>query len=371
MTSSCESRLIVFRVDASLKIGSGHVMRCLTLAEALREWGFECHFICREHPGHALELVQNRGFVVHQLPSSSQNESEASTAPQVAHADWLGVTWEVDAAQCAEIVQRLAPHWLVVDHYALDVRWEARVKPAGSELLVIDDLADRQHKCTILLDHNALGTNAKQKYQSKVNNDCRFLLGPQYALLRPEYAALANALPERDGIIERVLVFVGGSDPYHLTECYLKALTKPGLTYLSVDVVIGKNHPSPDVVKELVNKRVKTRLYSGLPSLAALMVRADFMLGAGGTTNWERMCLGLNALVTSVADNQYEISLALEAEGLITFLGAASDLSIDMVVDAIHFTLGRKEFNKRCSNTSRQLVDGRGVKYVAQALIGG
>ena len=143
-----------FRVDASLQIGSGHVMRCLTLAEALRANGAECHFITRDHPGHLLELIRHHDFTVavlpaEPLPAPSNTQVPHERAKEPAHAKWLGSDWKTDADQTRAVLAQLQPDWLVVDHYALDQRWENALRPNFKQLLVIDDLADRSHQCEL------------------------------------------------------------------------------------------------------------------------------------------------------------------------------------------------------------------------------
>ncbi|GAA0841471.1 UDP-2,4-diacetamido-2,4,6-trideoxy-beta-L-altropyranose hydrolase [Marinobacter szutsaonensis] len=360
---------ISFRTDASVQIGSGHVMRCLTLAEELRRRGHDCGFICKAHQGHLGDLIAKKGFKLDLLNETTPEESLADNDLESTHTGWLGGTWQMDANQTQMILAREQPDWLVVDHYALGAQWERLVASEVGQIMVIDDLADRDHECSILLDQNVLDSSGQHRYQRLVNENCILLLGPRYALLRPEYAELANALPERDGTVVRVLIFVGGSDPHHLTERYLEALTAPEFSHLLVDVVVGANHPSPAAVERLVEQRAKTRLYSQLPSLSALMVRADLMLGAGGATNWERMCLGLNALVVSVADNQYKINEALGNQRTLYFLGKVDCLT----ADSIHATLRTvREYPKSVAEQSsrmRALVDGNGCERVAQLLI--
>ena len=356
---------IAFRADASIQIGTGHVMRCLTLAEELRRQGHACLFICRDHPGHLGGLIESKGFELHMLTGTEPVANDDQDNP---HASWLGATWQQDASQTLEVLTSVTVDWLVVDHYALDARWERKVAVTVDRVMVIDDLADREHECSLLLDQNVLENRVKQQYRSKVNTHCSLLLGPKYALLRPEYAALAKALPERDGIIDRVLIFVGGSDPYHLTECYLGTLARLEFSYLSVDVVIGINHPSPGTVKQLVNNRPKTRLYSGLPSLSALMVRADLMLGAGGTTNWERMCLGLNAIVASTAKNQENCNDLLGEQQIFHFLGNAKYVSMGDFYVALNEVLVCPAKVSEQSNRMRAIVDGNGCEKICKIL---
>lgn len=361
----------VFRVDASTEIGSGHVIRCLTLATELRRQGHECIFICREHFGHLGELIGARRFTVHLLPNPRESTYRDDVLNWNRHADWLQVHWEEDAVQSLSVLTVYKNiDWLVVDNYALDIHWEQRVRAQTRRILVIDDLADRLHECDILLDQNVIGDDAVDTYKALVNASCSLLLGPCYALLAPEYKMLAQALPERDGVIARVLVFVGGSDPNHLTERYLQALTSDKFAHLFVDVVVGKNHPNPEAVRKLVTARLRTRLYCGLPSLAVLMVRADIMLGAGGTTNWERLCLGLNSVVVSVAHNQHAINKTLADKHLIEFLGDIEQVSVEKISSKIESLLSNSDVVQKRSNAMRKVVDGLGVTKVVEKMLG-
>lgn len=360
---------VVFRADASVQIGTGHVMRCLTLADELIRRGHECCFVCRAHPGHLGDLIASKGYGLTLLPLVPVAAELRPVKGATDHyAQWLGANWQVDARDTLSSISGQKPDWLIVDHYALDARWERVVASAVGKIMVIDDLASRHHQCAVLLDQNVLDSSFTARYKPLVGKGCALLLGPQYALLCPEYGALARSLPKRDGAISRVLIFVGGSDPHQLTERYLNVLLETEFSHLFVDVVMGKNHPEPLMVEKLVDARPKTRLYSGLPSLAALMVRADLMLGAGGATTWERMCLGLNAIVTSVAENQDYVNQELLNEGLIHFLGRARDVSVEAISSSLKHLIDSPFANERRASKIREMVDGQGCRRVVDIL---
>ena len=173
---------IIFRTDASLLIGSGHVMRCLTLADELRLRGSNVMFICREHPGNLIDLIKDKGFTVAAL---QQPKTEYFMTPEdVAHAAWLGVSWKNDATDTIPILGKTKPSWLIVDHYAIDCRWENMLRHHVGKIMVIDDLADRSHDCDLLLDQN-LYQDMETRYNHLVSNSCLKFLGPKFALLRP------------------------------------------------------------------------------------------------------------------------------------------------------------------------------------------
>jgi len=371
---------VAFRADASLQMGSGHVMRCLTLADALKAQGAECHFISREHPGHLLELIRQRGHEVNSLvapvfpPQAATKgilNAERIPEQESIHAAWLGSTWQTDVQETATILATLQPDWLVVDHYALDQRWEEALAPHYRKLLVIDDLADRSHRCDMLLDQNWFGEDTPQRYRNLVPSHCKCQLGPEYALLKPEYAQLRESMPPRDGTVRRILVFLGGSDATNQTSKVLEALMEPSFAHLQVDVVIGQNHPDIECVAAQAATRPGTTLYQDLPTLAPLMVRADLMISAGGSTTWERMCLGLPAIVISVAANQTPTNLALVNAGYIVFLGDKNEVISADIAKAVIRCLESPAALKAQSRLCQKLVAGDGAQMICQQLLQG
>ncbi|HVK99022.1 MAG TPA: UDP-2,4-diacetamido-2,4,6-trideoxy-beta-L-altropyranose hydrolase, partial [Dongiaceae bacterium] len=209
---------VVFRVDASVSMGTGHVIRCLTLADALATQGARCFFICRELPGHLIAHVRGRGYHVHVLAMSESSLSRPTQRPASAdgsrqfYSALLGVSQEQDARESLPFVQEICPDWLVVDHYALDMVWETMLLSYSRKLLVIDDLADRDHQCDLLLDQT-YGCD-DDIYRKRVPAQARLLCGAHYALLRPEFAALRDySLARRlHAPLRQVVISMGGTD---------------------------------------------------------------------------------------------------------------------------------------------------------------
>ena len=202
---------VVFRVDASLQMGTGHVMRCLTLADALKIKGAVCHFICREQLGDLITRTRERGYQVHTLPVenvvvSEVDDEETYDNNKPAHSHWLGTRWKTDAELTSVILENLRPDWLVVDHYALDAHWESEVRKNCKKLMVIDDLADRMHDCDLLLDQTF--GRIEDTYKPWVPQQCKLLTGSKYSLLRPEFAALRQfSLQRRENPkLEHILI---------------------------------------------------------------------------------------------------------------------------------------------------------------------
>jgi UDP-2,4-diacetamido-2,4,6-trideoxy-beta-L-altropyranose hydrolase len=355
---------IAFRTDASAQIGTGHVMRCLTLADGLREEGAECQFVCREREGHLMDHVRSRGYTVHALPKP---EKDVFLESDLAHADWLGVDWQTDAAQTRQALGSKALDWLIVDHYALDHRWESALRSSCKRIMAVDDVADRQHDCDLLLDQN-YGSSAG-RYRGLVPADCTQCHGPEYALLKPVYAERRAQLPARDGEVRRVLIyFGGGADAANLTSLAVRAFQAPELVHIELDIVVGAAYAHRSSLEELVALRGNSTIHRQLPDLARLMASADLAIGAGGATTWERCCLGLPSLVVSIANNQVPTCRALVAQGLIDYLGHFEVITVNLISERLRSLATKPEFLCDLSKRTMALVDGKGVTKVVSAI---
>lgn len=360
---------VAFRADASVQIGSGHVMRCLSLADELRARGAETYFIGRTLPGHLGALIRERGHHAALLPPpaplallpSAPAEEEGDAAP--AHAEWLGVPWPQDAADTARALQAAGDFdWLVVDHYAVDARWENSLRRTGRSTLVIDDLADRPHDCDLLLDVNL--QEPEGRYAGLVPAWCRQLLGPPYALLRPQFAAARPAPARRDGRVARLLVFFGGSDHDNLTGQALTALAELGRDDLAVDVVLGASNPRRSELEALCAPLPQVTCHFNA-DMAALMAAADLAIGAAGVTTWERACLGLPALVVTIAANQRPTAACAARRGILTWLGDAHEITAATLAAALRAALAAPATLMEQSRRGMELVDGGGAARVA------
>jgi UDP-2,4-diacetamido-2,4,6-trideoxy-beta-L-altropyranose hydrolase len=358
---------VIFRTDASHQIGTGHVMRCLTLADALRERGCECRFICREHPGNLLKLIRQRGHVAFALPQGEVRSSGSAPADGgPAHADWLGTHWKIDAEQTRVAVGGVHVDWLIVDHYALDIRWEQHLRPICHKLMVIDDLADRLHDCDLLLDQNLIA-DADQRYVSRVPPHCGLILGPRYALLQPQYAQLHIQVQPRQGPIRQVLIYFGGSDSDNLTGKAIAAFLSLQRNDIGLDVVINLENFHAEAIRQQVATHSQITLHSRLPSLAPLMVKADLAIGGGGATSWERCCLGLPTLVVTLAENQKPATNELNRRKLIRWLGHKDKTGEMHITQALRNILN-EGLKPEWSGNCRSVVDGQGVVRVCDVL---
>lgn len=356
-----------FRADASIDIGSGHVMRCLALADKLRAQGAQTLFLCRNFPGHLYDIIEARGHALHRLPPpDTPCTPDAQKAP--AHAAWLGVAWQQDSEECAAALAAWGrPDWLVVDHYAIDRRWEQRLRKHGEKIMVIDDLADRAHDCDLLLNQNLQSGAAR--YDGRLPKKCRRLLGPRFALLHPEFNAWRTKRSTPDGHLHRLLVFFGGSDPHNFSATAVQAIRASSLgEQCHVDLVLGAANPHRAAIAAICRSLPKISVHTQTPNMAALMAEADLMIGAAGTTSWERCCLGLPAIVVSVADNQRENGRQLARHRAAIYIGDAVDTSAEHLSKLLDKLAARPSFVRRLAQRALQITEGKGVDLLALAL---
>ncbi len=347
---------IVIRADASINIGSGHVMRCLTLAAALRDKGAKIAFICRPNQGNMLELIREKGYSVSLL----------SNQPEEEYAPGFPDSTAVQTLDAHETIACLPSDtdWLIVDHYRLDHVWERLLRPHVSHLMVIDDLADRHHVCDVLLDQNYY-TDSENRYNGLLPENCVTLLGPKYALLREEFSDNRKVLRERDGNVQRIFVYFGAADLTGETLKTLQALEKINKPGLHVDIVVGPTNRHQQEIVRMCQNLPGSRLYHQIENIAEVMQLADLAVGAGGTTNWERAVTGLPAIVLGVAENQRKIIHDMARDGYILGFEEAESLTMEDLIHIISTALKQPGLLQFMSRRIQQLVDGRGRKRVA------
>lgn len=318
-------------------------MRCLALAEALRPRASNIHFVCRDLPGELRGLIEDTGFRCSMLPAEDPALDQSS-----------------DARQTAEL--NVNADWLIVDHYGIDHHWQRAMRPACHRLMVIDDLANRTHDCDILLDQT-LGRQAGE-YRPLTPGDCRILAGTNYALLRPEFAASRPAALERrqaSAGVRHVVVSMGGFDPENVTLDVLEVLA--GTDYseqLAVTAVCPAQPPADAAsVDALAGNFEKLEIRQHVSNMAELMAASDLAVGAGGTTSWERCCLGLPALIRIMADNQREVARRLETAGAIRVWQSRSELR-----ERLDEYVSDPPLLQSASEAAARVCDGKGLDRV-------
>lgn len=363
---------VVFRCDASIQIGTGHVMRCLTLADELARQGVKCYFICREHKGNLIDFISQKGYEVYNLEVVHlDNHIKNDVEPTLYHSEWLGSTQAEDAKQTINVISDIEPEWLIIDHYALNEYWEQKLRLHCDSILVIDDLADRKHDCDILLDQT-FGRD-KQDYQHLVPDHCKVLCGTTYALLRPEFFKWRQYSLERrkNNALEHILVNLGGVDKDNLTSKILDALKQVSLSKsCKMTVVMGSTSPWIDVVKKKAEQLLwPTEIKTGVSNMAELMANSDLAIGAAGSTSWERCCLGLPTIMIVIADNQKDIANNLKSVNAVKVILNVQSLEAT-INEYICMFMGDPEYLKLMSQSSTNILDGKGVIRITNHILG-
>ena len=334
---------VVFRVDASLQMGTGHVMRCLTLANELQQQNHEIFFICRELTGNHILLIKYRVLV---LPKNDNFQSDSL------YLNWLGATQEQDAEQTIKAIPKNTD-LLIVDSYAIDEIWHKQLRPYTKKIMVIDDLADRQFDCDVLLNQN-LGTQIED-YKDKVPNDCELLLGCDYALLRPEFPNLREkALIKRKNTkeIKNILISMGGSDITNKTYDILQEVTDD----LNIVVILGGLSSHNKMIQNYAKNKKNVKVVIDANNISGLMLDADLAIGAGGSTSWERCCLGLPTLLYVLSENQRKIAGNLEQLDAVKI--------VDNLEVNLQDILNNFSFWQTMSEKAQTVCDGIGVKRI-------
>lgn len=335
----------VIRTDATQLIGGGHVMRCLSLANVLADNGWQVLFCGIDQTLQIAPLLGRASHEWRTMESVDNAEELRSHVP-----DGCDV--------------------LIVDHYSLDQKFERKCRDFARKILVIDDLANRSHDCNVLLDQT-LGRSPKD-YKHLVPADCRLLLGPSFALLRPQFTDVRKDVMKKraaQNTLTKILVSFGTTDPYNLSERSLLALQMANFQG-HTDVITGPQTPHIESIRAVAARSsFSVTVHSEVDDMAALMVQADLSIGAGGTTSWERCCVGLASLIIVVADNQKFITSQLEKVGAAACLGWHETTTVKDISDKITTVLRHPEHIKQMSEKAATVCDGLGSQRTYQALI--
>ncbi|WP_391088869.1 UDP-2,4-diacetamido-2,4,6-trideoxy-beta-L-altropyranose hydrolase [Vibrio sp. NH-UV-68] len=357
---------IVIRADSGVEIGTGHVMRCLTLAKALREKGHTITFVCKDHDRNIVSHLESEGFTVFLLPVDKGKEDALE------HSKWLGGSQQTDAEQTIAMSTQYfekAPDLVVVDHYGIDRDWHIVFKSYSSatKIFVIDDLADRNHECDYLLDQTFMRLDSD--YLSCVPKHCQLMLGTQFALLRPEFA-LHNALArevrdsECDKSARRVLVMMGGTDHLNVTANVLNAIREEA-SIAKITVVLGPTAPHRKTIEQTIGSDNRIELLSGVSNVAELMLEHDVCIGGAGAASWERCAMGLPSILVAFASNQKTILSKLNQFGAVSVFEL--DAQSNIIREQLNQTFDTNTYSKMVESCFK-VSDGLGTQRVVGVL---
>lgn len=353
-------RTIGFRVDVAEHIGTGHLQRCLTLATTLNELGWHCIFFGRGYSDNIFSTIKI-SFEYHVIGKSSANLNKSD------HFEWLGVPQEQDAIEMLSAMKSHQLDVMIVDHYSIDYHWEKYIEEKGNVMvMVIDDLANRIHCCTLLIDQN-FWPNSYSRYDELVPLYCKKLLGPKFTMLRKDFISL-RVLPQETSQVETILVNFGGIGNMKIWKLFLPVLVE--CHKYNFHIITGKlSSEDFQLCKTLIKQSKHIFLEEQTNQMSYLMKNSDFALGACGSTVWERFCLGMNAALIDVADNQKDLVSYLHEQNLIDYLGSLEDITVESISNYLtHLSINSSKYQKRRKDIM-QLVDGMGADRVANEII--
>lgn len=357
---------VLFRADASNSIGTGHLIRCRSLARALRSLGADVRFCGRVQEGHFLTAFQEEFYTY-----IIDTPLELSIDPQ--NEIWLPTTEEKDAYLTKQIINSCSdwhPDWIFVDHYGLSSSWHQAIRASWPDTLIAgaDDLANRSLDLDLLVDHNYFCGSLSDRYENKLSldRDTALCLGPKFALIDPLHSQIAKSLPPRTSIF-RILISLGGAGDLHLLENILLALGDLNDRKFQIYLVNGGFSQSTSRLSGLCDS-LDIVIFNSLESLAPLMSSCDICIGAGGTSTWERLCLGLPTITYSLAENQSAYSDALHADNYILYLGSSKSFDRTILTKSLESLFDNAHLLKELSSKGMDLVDGLGCLRIAHLM---
>ena len=341
-----EEKSLLIRADANARMGTGHLMRCLALAQGWKARGGQATFITACESDGLRQRLSDEGFQVIALEQSYPEPDD----------------WEI----MSQVLAEYRGGWIVLDGYHFDPAYQRQIKEVGHRLLVIDDMAHLDHYyADIILNQNL--------HAERLNYSCepytQLLLGTQYVLLRREFLKWQGWKREIPKVAHKVLVTLGGGDPDNVTLKVIRAINKLKLEDLEVKVVIGPSNPHTASLKEAVDHSpFAIHLLPTGKNMAELMACADVAVSAGGSTCWEMAFMGLPNVVLVLAENQQDIAAGLGTAGVAFNLGWYTEASIAQVANTLGGLLRDGGSRRQMSQRGRELVDGLGVERVAESL---
>lgn len=347
--------IVVFRADASVHIGAGHVVRCVALAHALHAMGARCLFVSRSLDGQLSGWVREQGFETADLPATPT----PGQGPR-----W--VDQDLDLQLTTAAVGDTVGHanWLVIDHYAIDASWEQAARALADRLLVIDDLANRSHAADLLLDQGVQEVAAR--YTPWLAHPCPILLGPKYALLRPEFAGLAAARENQaKDPAQTILACMGGTDLLDVLSITLTAWRGLPTPRPPLDLVVGASSPNVVALARGCEGLAGLRLHVATNDMAELMAGAQLVISSAGGIGWERCSAGLPAIFGRTAPNQTGNLGALVRHRTGFSVGDWSTVTPEQLRNLLARLLARPGLRRRMGERAHRMVDGLGATRVA------
>lgn len=310
---------ILFRADASIQQGTGHIMRCLVIADELKKRGHDCIFLTQPFLPNFVAQIEDRQ---HRLVFLTKNKMDLTHFPKNdEYLMWLGRTIVQDAMETLDVIRSVCPDIVISDHYAIDATWMNIINSDATKTVIIDDLANREHCCDILIDQN-FGRTPEQ-YEALVSRNTKILAGAEYIFIKDDFKN-SRVLAQRNRLNrlpKRLNICMGGTDKDNSTYSVLKTVAQLDcFKSWSIDIVLRSASPHVHTLREYVrNQKRDIKLHLDVKDMASLFSNADLAIGAGGVTLWERCCMGLPTVLLTIADNQIPAAQAMTRTGAVVY----------------------------------------------------
>ena len=339
---------LVFRVDAGNDIGTGHLMRCLALAQKWQDTGGKAVFITTCRNENLLRRLRVEGFSVRLLPGANPGTEN----------DWN---------KTREVIADYDTGWLVLDGYHFNEVYQQNIKDAGYKLLAIDDMAQLEHYyADVILNQNLHAGQSCYCCQP----DTRLLLGSEYVLLRREFLAYENKKRETVETAKKILVTMGGADARNYTSETIRALQKMDIPQLEAVVVIGANNPHKDTVEAIAKESpVPVNIIRNADNMPQFMAQTDIAVCSAGATVWELAFMGVPSVIAATTPVEEYLIEGLREYGLFTSLNWVNGFSESELINTLSKLITDKEARRNMSELGRNLVDGWGCNRVIRAII--
>lgn len=332
-------RHLVIRADASATMGTGHLMRCLAVAQEWRARGGTVTLVTVCAMDALLDRFAVEGVEIIRLGKTYPDD-----------ADW---------AIMRRVLHEYADAWVILDGYHFDARYQQDVLSTRHRLAVVDDNAHLpEYFANVILNQNIHASELADRYgPSPV-----LLLGPRYALLRREFSGHDPAARDHPGVASRVLVSFGGSDPGNVTQKVLAALADVKVPGLEVVVLLGAANARAEAVRAAVHRaRFSVHVERDSRNVAEWMAWAHIAVAAAGSTTWELAYMGVPSILITVAENQRYLARRASAAGIAQWAGEGHELTPEDLAQAIRTLCEDQTRRIEMSRRSRDLIDGRGA----------
>ena len=352
----------IFRCDASKSIGSGHLLRCITLANFLKKEGLKSLFVCIDIDPYFLTIIEKNSHKCLNFDFQNKISFKSEFLD-----NFLNYDWYKDSQFTIKIINELKTEWVIIDNYLLDFKWENLVRKYTKNIMAIDDLANRKHNCDILLDQNFVN-NFYTRYDFLVPKNCIKLLGPNYAVVKEDFVK-AREISKFRNKINKILIYFGSTDKYNLVLKTIKKIIERFNDNFKLYVVLSISSLFNQEIKDYCKNFDNIFVIEWVESLANLMIEADICIGAVGSVTWERCCLKLPSIVTSVAENQKEIALKLSEEKVLLWVGDQSENTANEIILNLEKLHNNSKLQGEISRNCSDLVDGNGTKRIVSNII--